>query len=180
MEAKLQSLDLDSSIGDVTLSNGQRMDIPKLSMLKIIKIVKFLGIDGARLYAQCREIILDESLEELEKFAIILETLDEKQVVRIFSIMLDKTDEEVLSLDPNEMLEIAIVFVDKMDLKKTYSLIRMFMKKMFGKEMPESLAEWINQAAENRKKLLEMRKRAMETVQQEQAAQAPMTDGTNS
>ena len=49
MEEKLKSLDLDTNIGSVTLSNGQSLDIPKLSMLKIIKIVKLLGIDGSKL-----------------------------------------------------------------------------------------------------------------------------------
>ncbi|MEH7114510.1 hypothetical protein V7124_19415 [Neobacillus niacini] len=174
MNKQLESLDLETNLGSVTLSNGQSLDIPKLSMLKIIKIVKFLGIDGSRLYNELREVLLDESLEDLEKFAVILESLDEKQLVHIFSIMLELKDDEVLKLDPNEMLEIAIVLVDEMDLKKTYSLIRTLMKKMFNKELPESLGAWFDQMKQNKAKQMEIRQKALAAVQAEQ------TDGKNS
>lgn len=175
---QIKSLDLDSNIGDVTLSNGQSLDIPKLSMLKIIKIVKFLGIDGSKLYAEYKDIIMDKDQEDLEKFAIILESMDEKQLVHIFSIMLDLKDEEVLTLDANEMLEIALVFVDKLDLKKTYSLVRSLMKKMFNKELPESLAEWWNQQQEKKAQLNQMRAQAMAMA--EEAKKDTQTDGSNS
>ncbi|WP_306010534.1 hypothetical protein [Bacillus sp. MMSF_3328] len=165
METKLKSLDLDSQIGSVTLSDGQSLDIPKLSMLKIIKIVKFLGIDGSKLYSQCREILIDENLEDLEKFAVVLETLDEKQLVKIFAITLDMSEEEVLALDQNEMLEVLLVYVEKTNLKKTYSLIRQLMAKMFNKEMPESLGDWLKQRQENRMKLMEMRQQALAAAQ---------------
>ncbi|MFP5109631.1 hypothetical protein ACSU6B_23175 [Neobacillus sp. C211] len=165
MEQKLKALDLEEAIGSVTLSNGQELEIPKLSMLKILKIVKFLGIDGSKLYAQLQEIIADESLEDIEKFAVVLETLDEKQLIRIFSIMLDLKDEDVLKLDLNEMLEVLIELVDKLDLKKTYSSIRTLLKKMFNKELPESLGDWWKQAQENRvkraQKLQQMRQQAV-------------------
>lgn len=162
MEQTIKSLDLDSTIGNVSLSNGQSLDIPKLSMLKIIKVVKFLGIDGSKLYNECREILLDESLEDLEKFAVVLETLDEKQLVRIFSILLDLKDEQVLSLDPNEMLEILLVFVEKTDINKTFLLVRQLMKKMFNKDLPESLAEWFSQLKDNRVKQMQMRQEAIQ------------------
>lgn len=165
METKLKSLDLDTNIGSVTLSNGQSLDIPKLSMLKIIKVVKFLGIDGSRLYNECREILIDESLEDLEKFAVVLETLDEKQLVKIFSITLDLKEEEVLALDQNEMLEILLEYVEKTNLKKTYSLIRQLMMKMFNKEIPENMGEWLKQRQENRMKLAEMRQQALAAAQ---------------
>lgn len=167
MEQKLKALDLDNAVGEVTLSNGQDLEIPKLSMLKILKIVKFLGIDGSKLYAQCREILMDENLEDAEKFAIVLETLDEKQLVRIFSITLDLKDEEVLKLDLNEMLDVLIVLVDTLDLKKTYSSIRTLLNKMFNKELPESLGDWLQEIQNNRAKQMEMRQQALAAVEAE-------------
>lgn len=177
MEKTLKTLDLDSNLGDVTLSNGQRLIIPKFNTLKVLKIVKFLGIDGSKLYTQCQEILADPNLEDLEKFSVVLETLDEKQLVRIFSIMLDMKDEDVLKLDPNEMLEILLVLVDELDLKKTYSLVRELLKKMFNKELPESLGEWFKQWTENRVKLQQMRQQALAAMAAEQAAE---TDGKDS
>lgn len=179
MEQKIKSLDLDSTIGAVTLSNGQSIGIPKLSMLKIIKIVKFLGIDGSKLYTETREILMDTNLEDLEKFAVVLETLDEKQLIRIFSIMLDLPDEDVLKLDPNEMLEILLVLVDKLDLKKTYSLIRQLMKKMFNKELPESLGDWLAQMQDNRQKQAEMKQKALKAAEKatEKTEAEPEKDG---
>ena len=174
MEQTIKALDLDHSIGNVTLSNGQSMDIPKLSMLKIIKIVKFLGVDGAKLYSELREILMDESLEDLEKLAVVLDALDEKQLVRIFSILLDLKDEQVLSLDPNEMLEILLVLVDKMDLKKTYSLVAQLMKKMFNKDMPENLEAWFNQIKENQAKRVKMQQETLQRLQQMEASQTAM------
>jgi hypothetical protein len=161
---QLQSLDLDTHIGNVTLSNGQQLDVPKLSMLKIIKIVKFLGIDGTKLYSQLREVLLDEKIDDLEKLGVILEELDEKQLIHIFSIVLDLKDEETLQLDPNEMLEILLVLVEKLDIKKTYSLIRKLMKSMFNKELPESLGAYFSQQRANREKLMQMRAAAQEVI----------------
>lgn len=168
LEDQLESLDLETKLGDVTLSNGQSLDIPKLSMFKIIRIVKFLGIDGSKLYSQSREILMDESLEDLEKFAVVLETLEEKQLIRIFSIALDQKDEDVLRLDPNEMLEILLVYVEELDLKKTYSLVRSLLKKMFNKELPETLEDWLSQMKENQKKKAEMKIKAMEQMKEEE------------
>jgi hypothetical protein len=167
METKLKSLDLETNIGSVTLSNGQSLDIPKLSMLKIIKVVKFLGIDGSRLYNQCRDILIDENLEDLEKFAVVLETLDEKQLVKIFSITLDLTEDEVLALDQNEMLEVLLEYVEKTNLKKTYSLIRQLMLKMFNKELPESMGDWLKQRQENQMKLLQMREQHLARINED-------------
>lgn len=161
---QLQSLDLDTHIGSVTLSNGQQLDVPKLSMLKIIKIVKFLGIDGSKLYANLREVLLDENIDDLEKMGIILEELDEKQLIHIFSIVLDLKDEETLQLDPNEMLEILLVLVEKLDIKKTYSLIRKLMKSMFSKELPESLGAFFNQQKANREQLMQMREQHLAQI----------------
>lgn len=171
MENKVLTLDLDNQLGSVTLSNGQELVVPKLSVLKIMKIVKFLGIDGSKLYAQCREILMDEELEDVEKFAVVLETLDEKQLIRIFSIMLDLKDEDVLKLDLNEMLEVLIVIVDNIDLKKTYSSVRTLLKKMFNKELPENMGDWFKQMQENRVKAMQMRQAALA------AAQAQEKDG---
>jgi hypothetical protein len=150
MEKAINTLDLNKYIGTVTLSDGVTvLNIPKLSVLKLIQIVKWLGIDGSKLYNQFQELIEDESLDDLEKFATILEGLDEKQLIKLFSIALDLTPEETLNLDPNEMLEILIVYADKLDLGKTYSLVQNLYQKLFKKELP-SIKETLNNFVEKR------------------------------
>lgn len=137
MEQKIKSLDLHKTIGSVKLSGGDKLDVPKLSMLKLIKIVKFLGIDGAKLYNQSRDIFLDDSYEEIEKLAIVLENLEEEKIMHIFSILLDLDDEQVLALDLNEMLDVLLVYVEKTNISKTFSQVRELYKKMFKKELPD-------------------------------------------
>lgn len=143
MEQLMKKLDLDKTIGSITLSDEiTKLSIPKLSMSKIIRIVKFLGVDGAKIYGECREILIDESLDDIEKVGVVFDTLKEEQLIHIFSILLDLEDEEVLQLDPNEMLGILLMYVDKTDLKKTFSLVRQLMLKLFNKKLPDDLTEW--------------------------------------
>lgn len=138
IESTVNKLDMDSSIGSVTLSDGVTvLNIPKLSMMKIIKIVKWLGIDGMKLYGDYQEIINDPEMDEIAKFTIILENLPEHQLVRLFSIALDLSDQEVLSLDHNEMLEIMLIYVDVLDLSKTFTLVRQLYKKIYKKDLPD-------------------------------------------
>jgi hypothetical protein len=74
MNKAIQSLDLDKNLGMVTLSDGQELAIPKLSMSKLFKLVKFIGIDGAKLYRQFQDVIADEEKDEIEKLVKILFT----------------------------------------------------------------------------------------------------------
>src|SRR6478735_1529569 len=131
VEAKLKTLDVEKNLGVVTLSDGTEFSVPRLSMLKIIQVVKFLGVDGAKIYSQAREVLIDDSYDTIEKYAIILESIQEAQVMRIFSIILELEDKESLALDPNDLLEILLVLSEKLDLKKTFTLVRQLMKKMF-------------------------------------------------
>jgi hypothetical protein len=138
MKQQLNSLDSEKYIGRVTLSDGEtRLDIPKLSMLKIIRIVKFLGIDGIKIYEECREVLLDKELDDISKFATILENLKEEQLIHILSIMLEKEDKETLAFDHNETLDILLVYADKYEFAETFTKVRQLMKKMFNKEIPD-------------------------------------------
>jgi len=137
VEAKLKTLDVEKNLGVVTLSDGTEFSVPRLSMLKIIQIVKFLGVDGAKIYSQAREVLIDDSYDQIEKYAIILESIQETQVMRIFSIILELEDKQSLALDPNDLLEILLVLSEKLDLKKTFTLVRQLMKKMFDIDLPD-------------------------------------------
>jgi hypothetical protein len=137
VESKLKTLDVEKNLGVVTLSDGTEFSVPRLSMLKIIQIVKFLGVDGAKIYSQAREVLIDDSYDTIEKYAIILESIQEAQVMRIFSIILELEDKESLALDPNDLLEILLVLSEKLDLKKTFTLVRQLMKKMFDIDLPD-------------------------------------------
>lgn len=137
VEAKLKTLDIQKTLGEVTLSDGEKLPVPKLSMLKIIQIVKFLGVDGAKIYSQAREVLIDDSYDQIEKYAVILESIQESQVMRIFSIILDIADEEALSLDINESLDVLLVLGENLDFEKTFTQVRQLMKKLFNKELPD-------------------------------------------
>ncbi|GAB1809830.1 hypothetical protein [Priestia megaterium] len=137
VEAKLKTLDVEKNLGVVTLSGGAQLPVPKLSMLKIIKIVKFLGVDGAKIYSQAREVLIDDSYDQIEKYAVILESIQEAQVMRIFSIILDIEDDEALALDINESLDVLLVLGENLDFEKTFTQVRQLMKKLFNKELPD-------------------------------------------
>lgn len=124
-------------IGTITLSNGQTLDIPKLTNLKLIKIAKFIGIDGMKLYEKFQNLVGDENLSDSEKFVEILSELDEKQIIRILAILLDISDEEALSLDPIETLEIIEVYVEKTNIAKAFTIVRNLIQKITGKEIPD-------------------------------------------
>lgn len=137
MKNILNSIDVDEHIGSVTLSNGKQLLLPKITMKKVIRIVKFIGVDGFRIYNQARVIMMDETIDIFEAYALILESLKEEQIIHILSILLDVSDEEALKLDPNETLEVLIEYADKTDLGKTFTLVRQLVKKMFNKELPD-------------------------------------------
>lgn len=137
MENILKSIDVDKHIGSVTLSNGKHLSLPKITMSKIIRIVKFIGVDGFRIYNQAREILIDETVDVFEGYALILESLTEEQLIRILSILLEVTDAEALQLDLNETLSILIEYADKTELGKTFTLVRQLVKKLFNKDLPD-------------------------------------------
>ncbi|MET3689895.1 hypothetical protein ABIC37_005445 [Priestia megaterium] len=136
MEELLNRLDDKKIIGKVTLTDGGKLNVPKLSLSKIIGIVKFIGTDGARLYADVRELLLDEGIDGIEKITLVMGGLEEKRLIRIFSILLDIEDEEALALDINEMLDVVLMYVEKTNIKKTFLQIRTLYKALYNKEMP--------------------------------------------
>jgi len=136
MEEILNRLDDKKIIGKVTLTDGTKLSIPKLSLSKIISIVKFIGTDGARLYADIRELLLDESVQGVEKLTLVMGEIKETQLIRIFAILLDLDDEEALALDINEMLDVLLVYVEKTNIKKTFLQVRTLYKALYNKEMP--------------------------------------------
>jgi len=136
MEEILNRLDDKKIIGKVTLTDGTKLNVPKLSLSKIISIVKFIGTDGARLYADIRELLLDESVQGVEKLTLVMGEIKETQLIRIFAILLELDDEEALALDINEMLDVLLVYVEKTNIKKTFLQVRTLYKALYNKEMP--------------------------------------------
>lgn len=136
MEELLNRLDDKKIIGKVTLTDGTKLNIPKLSLSKIISVVKFIGTDGARLYSDIRELLLDESIQGVEKLTLVMGEIKETQLIRIFAILLELDDEEALALDFNEMLDVLLMYVEKTNIKKTFLQIRTLYKALYNKEMP--------------------------------------------
>lgn len=135
MQDKLKSLDL-GPIGFVEMENG-KLPIPRLSNSKLIKIAKFIGIDGMRLYEQFKGIIADPELSESEKWVTILTELPEETVIHLLSIMLEIEDEEALALDPIVTLEIIAVYAENINLSKAFTVVRSLAKKIFKVEIPD-------------------------------------------
>lgn len=136
MKQALQSLDIEQYIGEITLSDGSKLNIPKLSMFKIIRIVKFIGVDGSKIWDQARSSLLDESMTDMEKVAVIIEGLKEEQLIRILSILLDVEDRVALQFDLNEVLDVFLVYAEKTNLSKTFTQVQKLAKKMFNKDIP--------------------------------------------
>jgi len=126
---------MNKAIGTVTLTDGGKLKIPKLSIHKLLGVVKFLGTEGARIYAETRELLLDESIDGIEKITLVMGSLKEEQLVKIFSIVLDIEIEEALALDLNEMLDVITIYVEETNIKNTFLQIRKLYKSLYGKEM---------------------------------------------
>ncbi|MGV7002473.1 hypothetical protein ACWA2C_27945 [Priestia megaterium] len=174
MNEILNRLDINKTIGTVTLTDGQKLKIPKLSISKLLGVVKFLGTEGARIYSEIRELLLDESIEGLEKLTLVMGSLKEEQLVKIFSIVLDIEVEEALALDINEMLDVITVYIEETNIKKTFLQIRKLYKSLYGKEMP-TFKEIMDDM------FPEVEKARQEAVEKQQAAmQATASAGENS
>lgn len=174
MEKIIKKIDADNYIGQVTLTNGNILKVPKITIRKIVLIAKFLGIDAMRMYNDLSKIFNDPSLSDMEKVVMLLESLKEEQLVHIFSILLDMEDEETLALDPNEMLDIILVYLEETNIAKTFTQVRQIYKKMFNRELPD-IGEWFNQKAQAAQEIQKKRQAAMQEVEKEAA-----TAGSNS
>ncbi|MBO0962339.1 hypothetical protein J1P26_21790 [Neobacillus sp. MM2021_6] len=136
MEQKLNSLDI-GPLGKVTMVEGGTLVVPRLNNLKLIKIAKFLGIDGMKLYEQYQGIIGSQELSDSEKFITILIELPEEKVVHLLSILLEIEDDQALSLDPVITLEVIELYVDQVNIEKAFMLVRSLAKKLFKVELPD-------------------------------------------
>lgn len=138
MGNKLKSLDINENIGTVILSDGETsIDVPRLDMSKILRIVKFIGTDGLKIYNQARDLLLNDEFSTFERLAMIIEELKEEQLIRIVAIILDKEDKEALKLDLNEVLDVLIILAENTNLEKTFTQVRTLAKKMFNVELPD-------------------------------------------
>ncbi|WP_242250201.1 hypothetical protein [Bacillus cereus group sp. BfR-BA-01324] len=136
MEKILKLIDINQTIGEVTLSNGSVLPLPKISMDKIFKLVHFICTDGSGIYKSVQEIMSMTELSTLERIAATLSVLDPKQLVRLHAIVLGISAEEAVSLNLDETLEILVEYFEKTDLGKTYSLIQR-LAKTFNKDLPD-------------------------------------------
>lgn len=142
MANKLKSLDINETLGSITLSDGETsIDVPRLDMSKILRIVKFIGTDGLKIYNHARELLLNDEFSTFERLAMIIEDLKEEQLIRIVAIILDKDDKEALKLDLNEVLDVLIVLADNTNLDKTFTQVRTLAKKMFNVDLPDFKAK---------------------------------------
>lgn len=133
----LISLDIDKNLGTITLSDGTtKLDIPRLSAVRLIKIVKFLGVEIANLWEEASGIGTDDSYSDQEKMVQILELIPEEKLLGIVSVLTDLDDESVQLLDLNEILDIFTMYAEKTNLANTFLQIQNLYKKIFKKDLP--------------------------------------------
>lgn len=134
----LKSLDITETIGSIILTDGETsIDVPRLSMSKIIQIVKFIGTDGIRIYKQMRELLMNDELSTFDRLISVVDELKEEQVIRIMAIILGVEDKEALKLDLNEVLDVLIILSENTNLDKTFTQVRTLAKVMFKVEIPD-------------------------------------------
>lgn len=56
MEKILKLIDVNQTIGEVTLSNGSVLPLPKISMDKIFKLAHFICTEGSGIYNSVQEL----------------------------------------------------------------------------------------------------------------------------
>lgn len=180
MTENTKRLDLDQNIGRVILSDGEsRLPVPKLSLKRLIRVVKYLGIEGTKLWNDMQGVLTQEDLESTEKAVIVLEDMEEEQLLKIFSILLDLEQEEVVALDLNEMLDIVLVYVEKTNISKTFSQVRRLYKATFQKELPD-VGKWLEEKQAAGMEILEKRKAAKQAVPEPEKpkTEEPLKTGT--
>lgn len=123
MAIDLRSLDIEP-LGTVELVDGKKIDIYRLTNEKVIRIAKFLAIDGFKIYYQFKDTLEDPNIPEIEKVSLFLGELREEQIIHLLSILLDISDEEALLLDPFDTIEIISLFVEKTNIEKAFMTIR--------------------------------------------------------
>lgn len=105
------------------------MEIPRLTTVKVIKIAKFLAIDGMKIYDNYRNVIESPELSDSEKVSLVVSELKEEQIIHLLSILLGISDEEALSIDPFDNLEIITTFVEKTDVERAFTNVQTLIKK---------------------------------------------------
>ncbi|MGR5963131.1 hypothetical protein ACT7DN_30305 [Bacillus paranthracis] len=113
MESIFKSIDIEKHIGEVVLSNGSKLPLPKIGMKKVISIVKFIGVDGFKLWDKASKIMRQTDMDTFSKFALVIDSLEDTQLVKIQSILLDISEQDALALDLNETLDVFIQYAEK-------------------------------------------------------------------
>lgn len=138
---EIKSLDINPVIGEVQISGTDIvLDVPKLSALRIFEIVRFLGTEAAKVWNKAREIAMDSSYTEQEVIMKVLEIIPADMMPNLLSILLDIDEESAANLDLNDILEIALVYVQNTDLKKTFFQIQKIYKEIYGRDLPNLAA----------------------------------------
>lgn len=124
--ADIRSLDLEP-LASITLADGNRMEIPRLTTSKVIRIAKFLAVDGMKIYSNFQDTFNDPELTDAEKVGKVLNELTDQQIIHLLSVLLNISDEEALAIDPFDTLEIITVYADKIDLERAQENVKKLM-----------------------------------------------------
>ena len=126
--ADFRELDMEP-LAVINLSNGESLELQRLTTMKIIKIAKFLAVDGMKIYDKYEKVVNDQDLSQVEKVADIVSELKEEQIIHLISILINVSDEEALKMDPFDHLEIITTYVEKIDIERAFTNVRKLMTK---------------------------------------------------
>lgn len=133
----LRSLDINPYIGEVEISGGEiTLEVPKLSAVRILELVKFLGSEVSSVWGKIQAVMNDSSYTEREAIGEVVKVIPSHMMASLLSILLDIDEESAELLDLNDVLEIALVYVQNTNLKNTFFQIRKIYKEIYGKELP--------------------------------------------
>ncbi|MDY7965782.1 hypothetical protein U0F29_32675, partial [Bacillus thuringiensis] len=82
-EKILKAIDTNKKIGEVTLSDGSVIPLPKITINKLFEIAAFICKDGNSLWKDIREIFAMNELGVMERLGAILAVMKPEHLVKI-------------------------------------------------------------------------------------------------
>lgn len=133
-----QGLDGVAEQGDaITLADGTTMQLPKLTNGKLIGIARFMAMDGMKVFQDFREEYDGQEMTQMEAGLAIMEKLTDKQIVHILSVLLGKSDAEMIDMNPIDTLEIIQAYAEKNDIAKAFTIVRSLTSKFSNQQVPD-------------------------------------------
>lgn len=128
-----RALDLEP-LANVELSDGKTLELYPLTTTKVIKIAKFIAVDGMKIYGQFQDTLNNPELSDVQKVTTVVSELTDEQIIHILAILLDMNNQQALKIDPFDTLEIITAYVENIDVEKAFTNVRKLVAKFRGNQ----------------------------------------------